>query len=83
MSKVIVNVIPTDFKAFSKQREAVQREANNVIAAKIEIIDGLLREIAEISEATGVVVSMYSVREAAANIGQQSNNGWNSSSDNC
>lgn len=78
-----ITATPTDFKAFSKQREAIQREANTIIAAKIVLIEKMLEEIAEISEATGVAVSMYSIREAAANINQQSNSGWNSSSDNC
>jgi hypothetical protein len=57
-----------DFKAFRKQHEAVQRQAAAVIAAKLELIKNTLTEVGEISEATGVVVSYYTIHDQIENI---------------
>lgn len=82
MNKTTQVVAVPDFKAFQKQREAVQRQASAAIAAKLELVKNTLAEIGEISVATGVTVSFYTINEQISSINRESSN-WASSSDNC
>jgi hypothetical protein len=69
-----------DFKAFKKQKEAVQAQATAAIATKLELVEKTIAEIGEISEATGVMVSFYTISDQISGIRRNSDSGWSSSS---
>ena len=75
--------IATDFTAFKRQKEAVQQEANKVIAQKITTIVAELKAIETIAEATGVKVHLWQLSSALESTREATESGWNSSSDNC
>jgi hypothetical protein len=68
---------------FRRQREAVTQAALAEVASRVEQIQELLKEIQEISEATGVSVSLYGLKSSINDIGSEIDEDWYSSSYSC
>lgn len=83
----MANNLPTlssfDLESFKITKAAIEQAASRLLAEKIEQVKTLLDEIKDISEETGVKVSLRSVVVSLSTVRDITEDSWNSSSDNC